>query len=131
MCRSKIRVHDGPAKGGFFSTQRIKEGTKANPDIIGLIQSIGCGILEDCEPKKARVGKVLLITDADVDGRHIDALLAAFFITYMAPMVEAGRVFRVKSPLYVASYRDQHWYGKGISDAEALADVKEKIPDKE
>ena len=117
-------------KGKITNACRAEMGkTLANPDIIGLIQSIGCGILEDCEPKKARVGKVLLITDADVDGRHIDALLAAFFITYMAPMVEAGRVFRVKSPLYVASYRDQHWYGKGISDAEALADVKEKIPD--
>lgn len=117
-------------KGKITNACRAEMGkTLANPDIIGLIQSIGCGILEDCEPKKARVGKVLLIPDADVDGSHICSLLTAFFITYMAPMVEAGKIYRVKSPLYVASYRDQHWYGKGISDAEALADVKAKIPD--
>ena len=117
-------------KGKITNACRAEMGkTLANPDIIGIIQSIGCGILEDCEPKKARVGKVLLISDADSDGRHIDALLTAFFITYMAPMVEAGKIYRVKSPLYVASYRDQHWYGKGISDALALADAMAKIPE--
>ena len=100
----------------------------SNPDIIGLIQSIGCGILEDCDPKKARVGKVLLLPDSDADGVHIAALLTTFFITYMAPMVEDGRIFRVRSPLYVASYREQHWYGTGMSDKDALKDLKKKIP---
>lgn len=117
-------------KGKITNSCRAEMGkVLANPDIIGIIQSIGCGILDDCDPKKARVGKVLLISDADSDGRHIDALLTAFFITYMSPMVEDGRIYRVKSPLYVASYREQHWYGKGISDASALADMMTKIPE--
>lgn len=117
-------------KGKITNACRAEMGkVLANADIIGIIQSIGCGILDECDPKKSRVGKVLLISDADFDGRHIDALLTSFFITYMAPMVEAGRIYRVKSPLYVATYRDQHWYGTGLSDQAALADVREKIPD--
>jgi len=117
-------------KGKITNACRAEMGkVLANADIIGIIQSIGCGILDECDPKKARVGKVLLISDADVDGRHIDALLTSFFIIYMAPLVEAGRIYRVKSPLYVATYRDQHWYGTGISDASALADMMTKIPD--
>jgi DNA gyrase subunit B len=117
-------------KGKITNSCRAEMGkVLANPDIIGVIQSIGCGILEDCDPKKARVGKVLLISDADSDGRHIDALLTAFFITYMAPLVEAGKLYRVKSPLYVATYREQHWYGKGMSDTSALADLMTKIPE--
>jgi len=117
-------------KGKITNACRAEMGkVLANADIIGIIQSIGCGILDDCDPKKSRVGKVLLISDADFDGRHIDALLTAFFITYMAPMVEAGRIYRVKSPLYVATYRDQHWYGTGLSDQAALTDAKDKIPD--
>jgi DNA gyrase subunit B len=118
-------------KGKITNACRSEMGKiLANPDIIGIIQSIGCGILDECDPKKARVGKVFLIPDADVDGSHITALLIAFFINYMAPMVEAGKIYRVKSPLYVASYKDMHWYGKGMSDAEALADLMLKIPDK-
>jgi len=117
-------------KGKITNACRAEMGkVLANPDIIGIIQSVGCGILDECDPKKARVGKVLLISDADSDGRHIDALLTAFFITYMAPMVEAGRIYRVISPLYVASYRQQHWYGKGMSDATALSDMMSKIPE--
>lgn len=100
----------------------------SNPDIVGLIQSIGCGILDDCDPKKARVGKVLLLPDADADGFHIAALLISFFITFMSPMVEAGKILRVKAPLYVASYRDKHWYGTGLSDQDALKDMQRKIP---
>jgi DNA gyrase subunit B len=117
-------------KGKITNACRVEMGkVLANADIIGIIQSIGCGVLEDCDPKKARVGKVLLISDADFDGRHIDALLISFFIIYMAPMVEDGRIYRVKSPLYVATYREQHWYGTGLSDQAALTDVKSKIPD--
>jgi len=101
----------------------------ANADIIGIIQSVGCGILDDCDVKKSRVDKILLISDADFDGRHIDALLVSFFTLYMRPMVEAGKIYRVKSPLYVASYRELHWYGTGVSDQSALSDVMQKIPD--
>jgi DNA gyrase/topoisomerase IV subunit B len=117
-------------KGKITNACRSEMGkTLANPDIIGLVQSIGCGILDDCDPKKARVGKVLLTHDADSDGAHLDALVTSFFMTYMPQMIEEGRIFRVKSPLYMASYRDQHWYGSGLSDATALADVMSKIPD--
>lgn len=117
-------------KGKIPNACRAETGKiLANPDIVGLIQSIGCGVLDDCDPKKARVGKILLISDADSDGRHIDALLTAFFITYMTPLVEAGKIYRVKSPLYVGSYREQHWYGKGTADALALSDLMSKVPD--
>jgi len=117
-------------KGKITNAYRSDPGkVLANPDIIGLIQSIGCGILEECNHNKARVGKIILMPDADVDGSHIAALLTSFFITYMPQMVESGKLYKVKSPLYVASYRDQHWYGKGTSDATAMADVLSKIPD--
>lgn len=100
----------------------------ANPDIIGLIQAIGCGILDDCDPKKARVGKVLLLPDSDVDGAHISALLVSFFVNYMPLLVEAGMVYQVRSPLYVASYKEEHWYGKGLNDLQAKEDLMKKVP---
>ena len=101
----------------------------ANPDILGLIQAVGCGILDECDPKKSRVGKVLLLPDSDVDGAHISALLVSFFINYMAPLVEAGMLYQVRSPLYVAAYKDSHWYGKGLNDKQAKADLMKKVPD--
>lgn len=101
----------------------------ANPDITGLIQAIGCGVLDDCDPSKSRIGKILLLPDADSDGLHIASLLVSFFIIFMPAMVEDGRIYRVKSPLYVASYRNDHWYGKGVSDTEAMTDLLAKIPE--
>lgn len=110
------------------SRQEMKK-VLANPDVLGLIQAIGCGILEDCDPKKSRVGKILLLPDSDVDGAHISALLVSFFITYMAPIVEAGMLYQVRSPLYVASYKEHHWYGKGLNDIQAKKDLMKKIPE--
>ncbi len=101
----------------------------ANPDIMGLVHSIGCGVLDACSLKNMRVGKILLLPDADSDGFHIAALLTAFFVKYMAPVVEAGMLYMIKSPLYVATYKEYHWYGNGISDQAALLNVKSKIPD--
>lgn len=101
----------------------------ANPDVLGLIQAVGCGILDECDPKKARVGKVLLLPDSDVDGAHISALLVSFFINYMTPLVEAGMLYQVRSPLYVAAYKDLHWYGKGLNDNQAKADLMKKVPE--
>jgi DNA gyrase subunit B len=116
-------------KGKITNAIRSEMGkVLSNPDIIGIIQSISCGILDECDPKKSRVSKVLLLPDSDEDGNHIAALLILFFITYMPAMVEAGKIYKVKAPLYQASYREHHWYGKGMSDAEAYANVLSKIP---
>jgi len=90
----------------------------ANTEIRDLIASLGCGIdhkpHEVCDPSKSRVGKVLLLMDADPDGQHITSLALAFLAKYMRPMISAGKIFVVHSPLFKASHKDRHVFGDSL-----------------
>lgn len=90
----------------------------ANAEIKSLIAAIGCGIdqegIDRCDPEKSRVGKVLLLMDADPDGHHITALSISFLVKYMRPLISAGTVYVVKSPLFKASHRDKHVFGDSL-----------------
>lgn len=80
-------------KHGF---RRILE----NAEIRSLIAAIGVGIGDDCQPENLRYGKVILMTDADIDGAHIRTLLLTFFYRHMIQLIEGGRIFIAQPPLY-------------------------------
>jgi DNA gyrase subunit B/topoisomerase-4 subunit B len=71
-----------------------------NGELANIVSALGCGVLGECRPDRIRYGKVIILTDADADGMHIGTLLLAFFFQYFRPLLDSGKIFLGKSPLY-------------------------------
>ena len=95
-----------------------------NPDITNIIMSVGCGVGSHCDPKKARVGYIMLLPDSDDDGFHIAALLLAFFYKYMRPVYDANMIYYVKAPLFAASAGTKYYFGYTREELEATLKKK-------
>jgi len=91
----------------------------ANQEIADLIQAIGCGTRKDCNPDNLRYERIVIMTDADVDGAHIATLLMTFFFQEMPDLVRRGHLYLAQPPLYRLSFGGKSVYAR--DDAHRIA----------
>lgn len=114
-----------PLRGKVINTEKAKiEEIFKNEEINTLIHTVGAGYGSNFNIKDANYGKIIIMTDADDDGAHIQCLLLTFFYRYMKPMIEEGRLFIAMPPLYHVTFGNKEHYVWENSELKALTKGK-------
>ena len=111
-----------PLRGKVLNTSKASiEDVYKNEELNTMIYTIGAGVGSSFDVEESNYDKVIIMTDADVDGAHIQILLLTFFYNYMRPLIEAGKLYIALPPLYKLEYGKNKFYA--YSDEE-LQDIK-------
>ncbi len=110
-----------PLRGKILNVEKAtEERIFKNAEIGNMITAIGAGIREEFDVSKIRYHKIVIMTDADVDGDHIRILLLTFFYRFMKPLIDGGYVYIAQPPLYKIEYKGQAYYAYNDDQLEQL-----------
>ena len=111
-----------PLRGKVLNTAKTRlEEVMKNEEIVSIINAVGAGFGKDFDITKSNYRRIIIMTDADTDGAHIQTLLLTFFFRYMKPLLENGYIYIATPPLYKLSSKN------GIQYAWTDEELREKI----
>ena len=121
IARSRATQAILPLRGKILNVEKARlDKVYANAEIKAMITAFGTGIHEDFDITKLRYNKIILMTDADVDGAHISTLLLTFIYRFMPELIKEGHVYLAKPPLYKLEKNKKVWYAYSDEELESI-----------